>query len=758
MYLLPGRVSPRSGSVSGVSGVGTSSAPTLGTLDTSSRLNRDRLEPREEMRGPATFSAGAVMAEINSLRQRMDHITDQLELLTARLPHVPNRGSPHPSTSNGAAAAAAAAAAANGPLAWSATDEASSVEDDEGPRGVDLNYSVLRSKLELQNVRLASEYAALLPLRLRRGFLKDFSHFFSNSVTAPQAFRAALSLLPLTGDEEEDDNQQMQQESAHVLDRNLASSRGDVRAPGARDARAAAYVVSDPMEENFSERASEVPLFSLVKDDIYRDVALFITANEDRPQFLQDLFSLLQQCSSDYLRQRCINSLQDIVASVLSDADGMGITSDTLVYGSNVDALYAPSGGRAGYGAVAGVSSGLPSAIQTPHLGSAIKGSRPGTAGSAIRTHSSVTDPVGYDYDEAAADIMSVPTPADGSVHSGNTDDPIFGRDPLTETMVFQGSANDDGLGLEEFTDGLRRASGAAANGSSKSGFDQLLARLDESLRRSALNDRMHYPEDILPSGGEFSDDGSRTDSTMDTSNDDPFSMETASDQHMIDAVHKYLSSLSAEAVLDGDTVEAVSNVISFSIDGGLDAAMTVAVKNTLGRYLGQPIRNIGALAVANVAEVLADEMVFRRVASEVDASYARQLQHVQQESTHADAAVPTSKDDPVNKQTTPSSATAPTPAAVLLVAAVATSVSPSDVELDNKRDDAMAAACEVPDDRKAEKEGEEKEEEESANTVVPSSSSTPAPALVAEDVEETQTQEDGAPVDANAKTPVTSV
>ena len=69
--------------------------------------------------------------------------------------------------------------------------------------------------------------------------------------------------------------------------------------------------------ETTQQSPEEVGVFSLVKDEIYRDVALFITANEGRPQFLQDLFGLLQGCASDYARQRCLNALGDVIASVL---------------------------------------------------------------------------------------------------------------------------------------------------------------------------------------------------------------------------------------------------------------------------------------------------------------------------------------------------------------------------------------------------------------------------------------------------------
>ena len=58
--------------------------------------------------------------------------------------------------------------------------------------GDSLADSVQRGKLELQNVRLASEYAALLPAFQRKPFLQEFSAFFSNVHTAGQVCKLLL--------------------------------------------------------------------------------------------------------------------------------------------------------------------------------------------------------------------------------------------------------------------------------------------------------------------------------------------------------------------------------------------------------------------------------------------------------------------------------------------------------------------------------------------------------------------------------------
>jgi hypothetical protein len=190
--------------------------------------------------------------------------------------------------------------------------------------------------------------------------------------------------------------------------------------------------------------------------------------------------------------------------------------------------------------------------------------------------------------------------------------------------MVFQGSAGESS-----------RTSGAGSGG----GFDQLLARLDESLRRSALDDRSHYPEDLLAS--ELSDDGTRTDTTADTSMDEARA-EPDGQARLIDSVHQYLSTLPSSAVVDGTTIDALLRVVASCVDSPLAPARLAAVSELLARYTGQSVQTTGALAVANVAELLKDEL---------DAAASRPV----------------------------------------------LSVAESDAELDNRRDDALAAAGDLP-------------------------------------------------------------
>jgi hypothetical protein len=62
-------------------------------------------------------------------------------------------------------------------------------------------------------------------------------------------------------------------------------------------------------------------VFNALRSTIYREVAVVIAYNESRPNFLVRFFRLLQCLTSDYIRDRALVMLQDLVASVLPDDD-----------------------------------------------------------------------------------------------------------------------------------------------------------------------------------------------------------------------------------------------------------------------------------------------------------------------------------------------------------------------------------------------------------------------------------------------------
>ncbi|XP_054845650.1 pericentriolar material 1 protein isoform X3 [Eublepharis macularius] len=67
------------------------------------------------------------------------------------------------------------------------------------------------------------------------------------------------------------------------------------------------------------ETGSDLSMFEALRDTIYSEVATLISQNESRPHFLIELFHELQMLNSDYLRQRALYALQDVVARHISE-------------------------------------------------------------------------------------------------------------------------------------------------------------------------------------------------------------------------------------------------------------------------------------------------------------------------------------------------------------------------------------------------------------------------------------------------------
>lgn len=66
-----------------------------------------------------------------------------------------------------------------------------------------------------------------------------------------------------------------------------------------------------------SQEKSTTKLFDLLRENVYSEVTALISANESRPHFLIQLFRDLQQISSDTLRQRALQSIQELISHYL---------------------------------------------------------------------------------------------------------------------------------------------------------------------------------------------------------------------------------------------------------------------------------------------------------------------------------------------------------------------------------------------------------------------------------------------------------
>ncbi|XP_059700693.1 pericentriolar material 1 protein isoform X20 [Haemorhous mexicanus] len=82
--------------------------------------------------------------------------------------------------------------------------------------------------------------------------------------------------------------------------------------------------------EMSSETGSDLSMFEALRDTIYSEVATLISQNESRPHFLIELFHELQLLNTDYLRQRALYALQDIVTRHICEKNEKGKCSKSL--------------------------------------------------------------------------------------------------------------------------------------------------------------------------------------------------------------------------------------------------------------------------------------------------------------------------------------------------------------------------------------------------------------------------------------------
>lgn len=75
----------------------------------------------------------------------------------------------------------------------------------------------------------------------------------------------------------------------------------------------------DSLDGRYTTEQTDFSLFETLRESIYSEVATLISQNENRPHFLIELFRELQGLSSDYLRQRVLYSIRDIVNKQLTE-------------------------------------------------------------------------------------------------------------------------------------------------------------------------------------------------------------------------------------------------------------------------------------------------------------------------------------------------------------------------------------------------------------------------------------------------------
>ncbi len=173
-------------------------------------------------------------------------------------------------------------------------------EDDEAESG--LQAEVARSVVDANNMKCAALYCESLTARERSLFYERFFAHFNNPATAGQAFRLSVA-----------DKSTPRRRPAPATP-TPAAQRGRAPAPPATVFRRPPGSSAEAADDHHVREMRET-------------LQQLVQANESRPTFLNALFDTLLKLDSDYLRQRALISLQDLVQSVLHDELQQGKTA-----------------------------------------------------------------------------------------------------------------------------------------------------------------------------------------------------------------------------------------------------------------------------------------------------------------------------------------------------------------------------------------------------------------------------------------------
>ncbi|XP_063739856.1 pericentriolar material 1 protein isoform X3 [Eleginops maclovinus] len=191
----------------------------------------------------------------------------------------------------------------------------SSMPDPVDPTTITKTFKAGRKASAQANLASRTKTPNSKSRRRRSKGLKNTEGHESDSVSSTADFvqeRAALSR------QKEQNKSLLDKLTQEKLDSksNLGSKRNDL---------SSAYAWRTPFLSNriacteAPDASSDFSLFEALRETIYSEVATLISQNESRPHFLIELFHELQLLNTDYLRQRALYSLQDIVSRHLSE-------------------------------------------------------------------------------------------------------------------------------------------------------------------------------------------------------------------------------------------------------------------------------------------------------------------------------------------------------------------------------------------------------------------------------------------------------
>uniref|UniRef100_A0A665TA28 Pericentriolar material 1 n=1 Tax=Echeneis naucrates TaxID=173247 RepID=A0A665TA28_ECHNA len=192
----------------------------------------------------------------------------------------------------------------------------SSIPDPVDPTTITKTFKAGRKASAQANLASRSKTPNSKSRRRRgKGHSKNNEGHESDSVSSTAGFAQERAALP----RHKDQNQSL-------LDKLTQEKLDSKTKPGnKRNDLSSAYAWRTPFLSNriacteAPDASSDFSLFEALRETIYSEVATLISQNESRPHFLIELFHELQLINTDYLRQRALYSLQDIVTRHLAE-------------------------------------------------------------------------------------------------------------------------------------------------------------------------------------------------------------------------------------------------------------------------------------------------------------------------------------------------------------------------------------------------------------------------------------------------------
>ena len=331
--------------------------------------------------------------------------------------------------------------------------------------------------------------------------------------------------------------------------------------------------------EDAGEEADAV--FAALRSTIYREVAVVIAYNESRPNFLVRFFRLLQCLTSDYIRDRALVLMQELVASVLPDDD------EDVDEDEDVDSRIADDHMRQRL-AAAMDKAGMGYAAEGPsHDGRDASGPGSMAAMRGLSDLGEMTADDSFMWEEEEHALFKVPMPGNPLVRHRSYD---YAEMADVGTDIPTPDATEDEAAAEY--NWIRREDRERAAASAVSTSEMEL----------------------------------ETESGAAASLAEEFQQDIEGNQSVLLGVAQYLESLSgSNGVLTEAVITNVAEVIlqqttvtSYLQSVGGDQPdvdqLRVTLNDSLKKYKGSPIESVQADVLRDVGDILYDEMIFYKV------------------------------------------------------------------------------------------------------------------------------------------------